>query len=56
MQEKDSRQIAPSKFEETAECIRSEQVPTHEVIAIMRENPEFERWYRDRYRLDEPPV
>lgn len=49
------REIGPSEFQSTAECIRSGQVPEPDVIAIMRENPEFSAWYRERYRLDEPP-
>lgn len=56
MQESNSQPLEPSKFEAMAETIRSGQVPEPDVIAIMRENPEFERWYRERYRLDKPPV
>ena len=43
-------------FEALAEAIRSGQVPDHRVMEIMRENPEFERWYRERYRVDSSPT
>lgn len=57
MQESNSKSsLEPSEFQAMAEAIRSGQVPDADVIAIMRENPAFERWYRERYRLDEPPV
>jgi hypothetical protein len=54
--ESNSQPLEPSKFEEMAEVIRSGQMPEPDVIAFLRENPEFDRWYRDRYRLDKPPV
>jgi hypothetical protein len=50
------QELKPSDFQSMADAIRSGQVPDADVIAIMRENPEFERWYRERYRLDKPPV
>lgn len=34
-----------------ADCIRSGQVAESEIIEIMRNDPRFEQWYRDRYKL-----
>lgn len=37
------------EYQVLADCIRSGQVPEVAVVEIMRENPGFEQWYRDRY-------
>jgi hypothetical protein len=56
MQKDEQPKLKHSDFEVMADVIRSGQVPGPDVLAIMRENPEFERWYRERYRIDPPPV
>jgi len=37
------------QYEVMADCIRSDQVPFAAVMEIIRENPDFGRWYRERY-------
>lgn len=47
--------LESAEYQSMADSIRSGQVPDSDVIAIMRKNPAFARWYRDRYRLDDRP-
>jgi len=36
-------------WENVAICIRSEQIPASEVVAIFNDNPEFKEWYTKEY-------
>jgi len=36
-------------WQAVADCIRSEQVPAHDIVAIFQDNPEFARWYKKEY-------
>ena len=36
-------------FIEVAECIRSGQLESEQIVQYMNVQPEFEQWYKDRY-------
>lgn len=36
------------EWENLATCIKTEQVPPHDVFAIFQNNPEFKKWYKTR--------
>jgi hypothetical protein len=35
-----------------ATCIRTEQVPADEIVAIFEDNPDFYKWYKKEYMND----
>ena len=39
-------------WQAVADCIRSDQVPAADVIAIFEDNPEFKIWYEQEYMND----
>lgn len=49
------RSVMPAEFQLIADCIRSDQVSHAEAVAIMSGNPDFARWYREKYPPDEHP-
>jgi hypothetical protein len=46
---KANQEMLASDFELWAAVIRSDQVPHEDVPSIFRSNPEFARWYQQRY-------
>ena len=36
-------------WQAVADCIRSDQVPAADVVAIFEDNPEFAEWYKKEY-------
>lgn len=36
-------------WQAVAECIRSDQVPAQDIVAIFEDNPEFAKWYKMEY-------
>ena len=36
-------------FIEVAECIKSGQLESEQIVQYMNVQPEFEQWYKDRY-------
>lgn len=41
--------VKKEEYQNWADVIRSEQVPTNRIIQIMEENPSFKKWYTDKY-------
>ena len=39
-------------WQAVADCIRSDQVPAADVVAIFEDNPEFKTWYEQEYIND----
>jgi len=37
------------QWQEVADCIRSDQVPTFEIELIMSQNKDFAKWYKKKY-------
>jgi hypothetical protein len=48
-----SQEMLVSDFELWAAVIRSDQVPHEDVPRIFHSNPEFARWYQQRYLENE---
>jgi len=40
-------------WEALATCIKTEQVPAADVVAIFNDNPEFADWYKENYLKDD---
>jgi hypothetical protein len=36
-------------WESLATCIKTEQVPAADIVAIFKDNPDFEEWYKENY-------
>lgn len=41
-------EIPPEKFELYEQCIKSDQIPHHEVPKLLDRNPSFSKWYKAR--------
>lgn len=41
--------MSTDEYQAMADCIRSGQVPEAAIMEIMKADPNFEKWYRDRY-------
>jgi len=39
-------------WEALATCIKTEQVPAADIVAIFEDNPEFAEWYKKEYMND----
>ena len=39
-------------WEALATCIKTEQIPAADVVAILNDNPEFAVWYKKEYMND----
>ena len=40
-----------SKYQQLADCIRSDQLSTKQVMAEFKEDPEFALWYKNKYTV-----
>ena len=40
------------QWQEVADCIRSDQVPTFEINLIFEQNKDFYKWYKKKYIND----
>lgn len=36
-------------WEALATCIKTEQVPASDIVAIFNDNPEFAKWYKEKF-------
>jgi len=36
-------------WQAVADCIRSDQVPAADIVAIFKDNPEFAEWYKTKF-------
>tara|TARA_R110002020_G_scaffold257276_2_gene470927 strand:- start:401 stop:559 length:159 start_codon:yes stop_codon:yes gene_type:complete len=45
------RDIKEDKYQKLADCIRSDQLSTKQVMAEFKEDPEFALWYKKKYTV-----
>jgi hypothetical protein len=48
-QAKKKQRYDRSEWQSLADCIRMDQLSAREVYEVMSRNPEFQRWYRQKY-------
>lgn len=42
----------PDEYQALADCIRSDQLSANQVYETMQTNPDFAKWYKEKYLKD----
>jgi len=45
----DNIKVNEDQYQEYADCMRSDQVPAKDMVAIFNHNPKFHEWYQRKY-------